>query len=69
MQRVQWNVARVRERRQLVTGLALQEAGDGGVRAGLAQVLHVTARGQAGDWWGSRGPKKEAKQLAKDLGL
>lgn len=27
------------------------------------------AKFRAGDWWGSRGPKKEAKQLAKELGL
>ncbi len=27
------------------------------------------AKFRAGDWWGSRAPKKEAKQLAKDLGL
>ncbi|HHU38200.1 MAG TPA: hypothetical protein GXZ45_02795, partial [Propionibacterium sp.] len=27
------------------------------------------AKFRAGDWWGSRAPKKEAKQLAKELGL
>ena len=27
------------------------------------------ARFRAGDWWGSRAPKKEAKQLARELGL
>lgn len=29
----------------------------------------ATARWQAGDWWGSRGPSKEAKALRKEHGL
>ena len=28
----------------------------------------ATARWQAGDWWGSRGPSKEAKTLRKQHG-
>ena len=41
-----------------------------GVRS-LRQVLDqlATARWQAGDWWGSRAPSKEAKALRKQHGL
>lgn len=37
----------------------------------LVGALHdlAEARRRGGDWWGSRGPSKEAKQLAKRLGL
>ena len=49
----------------------LAEAEPGNHGATLVGALEELgdARFRAGDWWGSRAPKKEAKQLARTLGL
>ena len=49
--------------------LAASDAGTWGRELVTALEDLGEAKFRAGDWWGSRGPKKEAKQLAKDLGL
>ena len=53
----------------LLRPLAASDAGTWGPPLVTALEDLGDAKFRAGDWWGSRAPKKEAKQLAKDLGL